>query len=753
MKRSILLGLTASSLTAAAGNLSADTTITIDRGTITRTSDLRLGVTHTNPALDSNYGVVPASVARARTLMTGVPKLNNIHLSGFGTSVPKATQSSPYDWTSLDSRLASIDALTGDKVLTLCSAPGWMKEGAKNDDGTFQPGVDSDMRQNVKPAMNAAYAQMSVDALLHAKAIGKSFKYVQVWNEFKGYYDATNPSLDIYKSWDVPAYTTFYNTIYDKIRATPGLEDVKIGGLYYQVTGSGSKTMFGYDGDGTWDPLDPAKSGDREVIKYWLNNKHGADFMTIDRGLIDNADLNAWQDGQTAPDKYSPDKRIQLASSAFDKTFAAVKQVMDANGAANLPLWMSEYYGLQRFPNETATHHISQSERDHFLGYGTDKQEAALNALFYKSFVENGLDTALMWNGGEGESHHGLYTDIRDVNDYGDSTPGTGGYKTDHYDVYKNINEYFGAGRPIVSVTGGDKTKVDALASTRMAMLINKTGVTQSTNVNGRILSLAPYQVRMTTLLPTTLSLATTADFDANFKEGATNSGIYREATTGKLRVGTGGVGMAVIDMRASGGVGGAGGTDGIDANNDLDNFSISARVRTTAFSDTSQAGFLFRLDENEAMGYLALASFDSATGIRLRLYEGVSLSAIPANPIFDNDSSRAGLTDIAVNTDYSFRVTAEGAKFTFDWLSSAGTLKDSVVFTDPSLTKTIGQAGIRLRAGGTATYMDEIKLGLTSAAGSGTLGIMIAEVPEPTLIGALAGLCALTLVSRRRCA
>lgn len=723
MKRSILLGLTASSLTAAAGTLSAQTAITVDRSTLIRTSELKLGITHTSLAIDSSTGtgtlsVKAASAARAAALLQGVPKINNIHLDGFGANNPQLNANGAYNWTSLDARQEAIRPLGGDMCLTLCSAPGYMQAGGTN-------GTATDVSKRVEPQYNNAYADLCVAALLHAKANNQSFKYVQVWNEFKGYYDS---SITQYGGWDVASYTSLYNTVYDKIKATAGLEDVKVGGLYFQVSGSGSKDLYGNSGTGTWQPFDtrfPQFDKDEAIVEYWLQHKHGADFMTIDRGLIDSHD----------PNSYTPDQRIQLAG-AYARTLSELNRIKSENGADNLPVWMSEYYGLERYPNGT----ITQAQRAH--DYGSDAQEAALNALFYKAFVEQGLSTALMWNGGEGESHHGMYTDIRDVNDFGDATPGSGGYKTLHYDVFKDVNEYFGAGRPIVKVTSGDATKVDALASTRLAMLINKTGVTQLTSVNGRSVTLAPYEVKMSTLLPQSFDFAAASDYDANFKEGTVN-GIYRESATGKLRVANGGTGMAVLDMRATAGANGVGGTGGLDANVDLDNFSISARTRTTAFGNTSQVGFLLRLNDNEAGGYLALASFDDATGISFRLFEGASLESV-GTQIYIN-SNRAAAPDLALNTDYFFRVTAVGSQFTFEWLNSAGTVVYTQTTNDGTLTSSVGQAGVRLRASGETVYLDDLTLALPSVGSA----LSLTAVPEPTSLAAIGG--AMLLMRRRR--
>ena len=714
-------------IAASATLASAQVALSVDRSSTLADSRLKLGITHTSLAIDSPTGtgtlsIKAASAARAKALLTGVPAINNIHLDGFGTGNPQPNAGGAYNFASMDARLNAIAPIGGDFSLTLCSAPGYMQAGGVN-------GTATDVGKRVEPQYNGAYADLCVAALLHAKSIGKSFKYVQVWNEFKGYYDS---SLTAYNGWDAPAYTAMYNAVYDKIKATPGLADVKVGGLYYQISGSGSKDLYGYTGSGTWQAFDKrfsAQDKDEAVVKYWLANKHGADFMTIDRGVIDYHD----------PNDYTPEQRIQLAGT-YARTLSELNRIKSENGAASLPVWMSEYYGLERYPNGT----ITADQRAH--DYGSDAQEAALNAILYKAFVENGLDTALMWNGGEGESHHGLYTDVRDVNDFGDATPGSGGFKTLHYDVFKNIQEYFGAGQPIVRVTSGDATKVDAIASNRLAMLINKTGSSQSTLVNGRSITLSPYQVKMATLLPTSFTFADDAEYDTNFKKGSVN-GLYREATTGKMRVASAGVGMAVLDMRASGGVNGTGGTGGLDTNNDLDNFSISARASTTAFSDTSQAGFLLRLDANEANGYLALASFDSSSGVRFRLYEGSSVDAVGSNLIYDNNSTRASEPDIALGTDYFFRITAVGSLFTFDWLDANGNLLNSSAFTDSSLTASVGQAGIRLRAAGASTYLDDLMLSTPSAGTPLTLG----SVPEPASLVLVAGPTLLLARRRRR--
>ena len=754
--------------------VSAQVSLTISRSA-SSTSKFQLGISHTNPAIDlgGTYGVVQAAADRAKALLNGVPAINNVHLNAFGTDNPQHFQTSTNDWTSFDRRLTMTDGLGGDLCITLNSAPGWMQPRDATKDKLAADGSwVTDVSRGIVPTTSNynAYAQLCVDALLHAQSGGRTVKYVQVWNEMKGFY---NSSLSQFDGRDLPEYENMYNAVVRKIRGTPSLASIKIGGLYTTVSGSGAKTKYGYSGPATWDPLQDYVDGngnqinhDRNTIKTFLTDSVAAntrpDFLCVDYGIVSTKDTNQWKTGDPAgPDKYSPDNRIQLAAKDYRDVITAVSQVEQSAGVS-IPIWMSEYYGLQRYPNKTDAGQNGVINPDQYAhDYGSNRQEAALNALAYKGMIEAGATTALMWNGGQGESHHGLYTDIRDVDDFGRSTPGTGGKViTDlqnpsrdmqHLELFKNINEYFGAGRPIVSVISGDSTKVDALASTRMAMLINKTGNTQQTLVNGRSVTLTPYQVKMSTLLPSTFSFTADSDYDTNFKKGSTNNGIYRDASANRLRVASGGVGMAVLDMRASGGIGGTGGTGGLDTNNDLDDFSISGRVKTTAFSDLSQVGYLLRLNDSEAGGYLALASFDSAAGMRFRLYEGVALDApIPATPIFDNNSTRANDPDLLLNTDYYFRVTANGNVFTFELFdANRNSLQLAQSFTDSTLTASNGQAGIRLRAGGTATYLDNLKLDLPSAMG-GPLALQFAAVPEPTALAAAAGVVTLALRRRR---
>ncbi|HEV7301297.1 MAG TPA: hypothetical protein VGN72_18180 [Tepidisphaeraceae bacterium] len=254
--------------------------------------------------------------------------------------------------------------------------------------------------------------------------------------------------------------------------------------------------------------------------------------------------------------------------------------------------------------------------------------------------------------------------------------------------------------------------------------------------------SLNPDVSKAATILPVTIDFEESTDYDSNFKEpaNAANDGISwispgATPGNGRLSVGSGLVATAVFDTSATGGAGGAGGSGGGDVNNDLLNFTASATLRTNALSSSSQVGFFVRLDSNESNGYLALASLDTSSGIRFRLFSASSASApTTGTNIFDNESTRGAGGDIAANTNYRYQFTAQGNVFTFKLLSADGTttLREDI-FTDT----TNGGAGYKVTAGQLGLRM----LNDSATPGSATVvdNFSVQAVPEPTAIGAAA--------------
>ena len=83
-------------------------------------------------------------------------------------------------------------------------------------------------------------------------------------------------------------------------------------------------------------------------------------------------------------------------------------------------------------------------------------------------------------------------------------------------------------------------------------------------------------------------------------------------------------IGLAVYDTSATGGANGSGGTGGLDANNDLSNFTISADVASSVAGGIG-AGFLLRLNSSEANGYAVGVHATGTNSVKFDIGEGVS--------------------------------------------------------------------------------------------------------------------------------
>lgn len=386
------------------------------------TSQLKLGVTHTHLGLD-HADAKSGSVNRAKQLLRDGSALQNTHIIGWGVGDIHPSPTT-YNWWSLDQRLNMMRSVGGPMSMTLAVAPGWMKASGN----TFN------MSERVLPEYYQDYAKLAVDVAKRYPDV----RTFQIWNEFKGFWST---SLN---NWDYIEYTNFYNTVYDALKAhDPTLQ---VGGLYLVVQGTGSGSM-GKTGTDTYDPIG---TKDRQVIEYWLNHKHGADFIAVDRAIIDFHDTNT----------YTTDDRMKLTP-----WYSKISRQLGA--MTDLPIWWSEYYGGG--------------------GIGTQTQ-AAVFASIYKHMAESGVDTALMWNpnGASGDGSIGLFSDVRQT---------SGGSALPLYTVHQAINDYFCEGT-LLYETQVSSIWIEALVSPDWLMLVNKSSGAREVDYHGYIYNLAGYEVR-----------------------------------------------------------------------------------------------------------------------------------------------------------------------------------------------------------------------------------------------------------------
>jgi hypothetical protein len=276
-------------------------------------------------------------------------------LMGWGAGNPEPAPG-VFDFTSLDARIGVIRSTGATPVITLCGAPDWMKGGL--------PGHTDWSKLEVAPLPQyyAAFAQLAV-------AVAQRYPDVrdfQVWNEMKGFWDASR------NRWNYEAYTAFYNTVYDALKAYD--PTLRVGGPYVVMSSYVGRQSNPSAISGAWGTLDQRPL---DVITYWLAHKHGADFVAVD--------------GSTAP------RDAAQNSDPFAGVAKLTAITTWLKTQTSLPIWWSELY----------------------TGPTTDPEEAAaITSSSLMALADAGASVALLWQ----EPHPGvsvgpcLWTDTRQAN-------------------------------------------------------------------------------------------------------------------------------------------------------------------------------------------------------------------------------------------------------------------------------------------------------------------------------------------------
>ena len=396
--------------------------IDIDRAAVVTTSKLLLGVTQTHRSADAK-NADPAAAERGQALLNGVASFENTHIMGWGVG-PIEPKPGVWDWASMDRRMAFMRKQRTPIVITLCSSPGWMREG----------GEDWKLGTRILPEHESDFVDMCL-------AVAKRYpdvRYFQVWNEFKGYWNKQT------SAWDVEAYTAMYNKVYDALKAND--PSVNVGGFYLVVSGTGTEP-WGRTGHDIFVPM-----GDHEktLLQYWVDHKHGADFVCVDRATTDYQDKN----------DYTVDEKMAL-TPLYEKVSREVGDI------AKLPVWWSEFYA-----------------------FGDKRRLEITGAAYASSYLHalmGGSSVALQWNPNEGELDNWLYSDV---------TKPDGGQPTPHYAAYKAISEHFARGTEIVRAASSSPW-VEVLASKSATLIVNKWHDPVEIDLDGTRLTLKPYEVRL----------------------------------------------------------------------------------------------------------------------------------------------------------------------------------------------------------------------------------------------------------------
>lgn len=438
-----------------------DARVTVDTSVVIGTSNFNNGVTH-----DNNEQFIwndNPEKDRVKDLLRTSTHFQNQHIMGWGALNPEPTPG-VYDWETLDYRIQLIRDSGGEPVITLCCAPGWMRS----------PGYEDDWAHlDIAPAPShvADFAELTKQVALRYPDV----KYFQVWNELKGMWatsDGHTPGIENTNRWDYERYVTLYNAVYDAVKSVR--PDAKIGGPYVVIDSYGNKANMSHPGPTySWGTMDQRVY---DVISYWLANKRGADFITVD-GSSSN-----WRDQIWVVDEW-------LSAQKFVDVYNWIKA---QPGTANLPVWWAEWYAW--YPSTGPSTNVNY-----------------LNAIMANGLIytaRSGAFTGLVWQAqGDAQGFSfplGLWTD---------ANVSGGGQATPFYNTQKAFKDNFGPGTLFYKVTS-TSPNLEVLASQTKAMVVNKTNTTMNIEVNGIALAMSPYQVSVVSLAqqtptPTTPPTAT----------------------------------------------------------------------------------------------------------------------------------------------------------------------------------------------------------------------------------------------------
>ena len=182
----------------------------------------------------------------------------NIHMYGWGSLWPfidDAPRSEADSGEILKSRIEKASKDGQEVMITACCAPSTFSTTGKAWD------LDS---SRVRDDKERLYANRVAEFVSKYPQV----KYVQVWNELKGYWDTEH------NTWDAESYTRFYNKVYKAVKARR--PNVKVSGGYvvFSANSSSSNNAL-YNGVN----IDKRSV---EALQYWLDHAHGFDAISLD---------------------------------------------------------------------------------------------------------------------------------------------------------------------------------------------------------------------------------------------------------------------------------------------------------------------------------------------------------------------------------------------------------------------------------------------------------------------------------------
>jgi len=192
-----------------------------------------------------------------------------------------------------------------------------------------------------------------------------------------------------------------------------------------------------------------------DVIAYWLDNKHGADFLAVDMGL-DN------KDGINTTDEFT-------AAQKFVDAVTWIRQ--QPNGGATLPIWWAEWYATP---------------------YTRPYDLAHANAVMANALIrtaQSGAAVALVW-GPQGDAQGFSYPE----GICSDTGVAGGGQPTPYQATAQAFKEAFGPGTQLYQAASSPPVVV--LASATKVLLVNTAATAMTVSVAGMTIVLAGFEVR-----------------------------------------------------------------------------------------------------------------------------------------------------------------------------------------------------------------------------------------------------------------
>lgn len=265
-------------------------------------------------------------------------------------------------------------------------------------------------------------------------------RHYVVWNELKGFFD------DRRHRWDHEGYTEFYNLIYDAVKSVDPA--IQVGGPYVPLdTYSAGWRDYPSGVRGPWGVVDQRSL---DAVEYWLRHKRGADFLVVDAAT-------ATKDRGLVTDEFT----------ALGKLSAVSRWL---RGRSDLPLWWAEWYVEPP------------------AGRWDERHRTAVLTAGLMELARSGVATALYWNPQQaaGDCPGCLWTSLRSRD---------GGRPAPFLRVLQGFAGAFPAGTRLDDVDSPSPA-VRVLASRTRLVVVNTSGSRVAAELDGRQVTLAPYEVR-----------------------------------------------------------------------------------------------------------------------------------------------------------------------------------------------------------------------------------------------------------------